>query len=221
MRPAEGITIALLAVLVIIVLHQAHKKKNDGRVENLVAAPGPSDMWARASSAPYTSIQNSIGLVRGNPDAKDILMQGRPAMNAYTRSSADVRPEDMMAAERASWVQAAEQDRTAPYNTEKMTDMAQDTMQHFEAAPALDYQTMITDLVVDPRTKMNHNEWVNEMQGWSGTTTMKVDNFEPELYLTWQGLRMPQAGVGQFNPLQLTEVDDTDLAKNKPFRFNG
>ena len=50
---------------------------------------------------------------------------------------------------------------------------------------------------------------------------MKVDILEPELYLDWRGLRNASGGVGQYNPLQLTEVDDTDLAKNRPFRFNG
>lgn len=191
------------------------------RRERLVNGPGPTDMWVRTYGAPYTSIQNSIDSVRGNPDAKDILMQGRPAFQAYHRSSAELRPEDLMAAERAAWVQAAEQDRIAPYDIEKMSNPSEDTMQHSETAPAIDYQAMITDLVVDPRTRMNHSQWVNEMRGWTGTTQMKVDILEPELYLDWNGLRMPQAGVGQYNPLQLTEVDDTDLAKNKPFRFNG
>lgn len=229
-RERKPLVIALVAVLlivaVVIVVRDRKKKAKMApaaarRREGMVGAPGPTDMWARATLAPYTSIQNSIDSVRGNPDAKAILEQGRPAFAAYHRSSAELRPEDLMSAERQAWVLAAEQDRVAPYNVEKMSDPAQDTMQHSETAPAIDYQTMITDLVIDPRTRMNHSQWVNEMQGWSGTTTMKVDTFEPQLYLTWQGLRMPQAGVGQYNPLQLTEVDDTDLAVNKPFHFNG
>jgi hypothetical protein len=126
-----------------------------------------------------------------------------------------------MHAERTAWAVAAEAGTRAPYDLEKMTEPSTDTMQHFETAPALDYSTMITDLVTDSRTRENHEQWVNEMKGWNGTTTMKVDTFEPQLYLNWQGLRMPQAGVGQFNPLQLTEVDDTMLAVNKDFRFNG
>jgi hypothetical protein len=228
MTSRECALIAVLTVIVIIVICRAKNSRNGGAKsgmcgvrETLVNSPGPLDLWVETPRAPYTYIQNSIDAVRGSPDATNILLQGRPAFNAYTRSSAELRPEDLAAAERAAWMQAAEQDRIAPYDIEKMTDPAKDTMQHFETAPALDYQSMITDLVVDPRTRMNHHQWVDEMQGWSGTTTMKVDTFEPQLYLNWQGLQMPQAGVGQYNPLQLTEVDDTMLAVNKPFRFNG
>ena len=169
---------------------------------------------------PYTAIQNKVDSVVGNPDAEDILKS--PArMEAYYRSQAMITPEEMMSAERAMWVQAADQDRTAPYNVERMSEPADDTMQAHSTAPALNYQDMITDLVVDPRTRENHGLWVNEMKGWSGTTTMKVDTFEPELYLNWQGLRMPQAGVGQYNPMQLTEVDDSMLARNHRFNFQG
>lgn len=225
---AKQVLGAIIIVLIIVIVCRVASKKTgrkwcglrkrrDGFHDRML----PGEMTVRASLAPYAAIQNSIDAVRGNPDARDILQQGRPALKAYMHSSAELKPEDLMAAERAAWVVAAEQDRVAPFNIEKMTNAADDTMQHFETAPAIDYQTMVTDLVVDPRTRMNHAQWVDEMKGWSGTTTMKVDRFEPQLYLNWQGLRMPQAGVGQYNPLQLTEVDDTDLAVNRPFNFNG
>jgi hypothetical protein len=173
------------------------------------------------SKAPYAALQNAIGEVRGRPDAKDLLLSGPGPLEAVQRSQALLTPEDLMAAERAAWAVSAEREMAAPYNVEKMTDPGSDTLQAYETSPAIDYQTMITDLVVDPRTRENHRQWIGEMTGWSGTTTMKVDILEPELYLDWHGLRMPQAGVGQYNPLQLTEVDDTDLAKNRDFRFQG
>ena len=173
MKPRDYIVIALLTVLVIVVIVQGKRKAPADtmvgkRKERMVRGPGPTDVWAQTYGAPYTSIQNAIGRVRGNPEAKNILLQGRPAFQAFNRSSGDLRPEDLMAAERAAWALAAEQDRVAPYDIEKMTNPSEDTMQHFETAPALDYQAMITDLVVDPRTRMNHSQWVNEMRGWTG-----------------------------------------------------
>lgn len=229
MKPKKLVFAAALAAVIVYAVHMYRKRRAAAKpAVGPAPAPAPKkeglasrpDYAQKAFQAPYTAIQNQIDEVRGNPDATAILDQGREAIAAYRRSQADVSPEDIMHAERAAWGVAAEADHRAPFNTEKMFDQAADTMQHFEGAPAIDYQTMVQDLVIDPRTRENHNQWVEEMAGWTGTTTMKVDSFEPQLYLNWQGLRMPQAGVGQYNPLQLTEVDDSMLAVNKPFHFN-
>lgn len=231
MRQSQSIIVALLAILVIVAIvilvrYGIHKPPQLLRAkhspEHLVGSRRPMSRAARAyAKAPYTAIQDAIGEVRGRPDAKDILLSGPGPLEAVQRSMAELTPEDLMAAERTAWAVTMEREMSAPFNTEKMTDISSDTMQAFETSPAIDYQTMITDIVVDPRTRENHRQWIDEMTGWSGTTTMKVDILEPELYLNWTGLRMPQAGVGQYNPLQLTEVDDTDLAKNRDFRFQG
>ncbi len=186
-----------------------------GKAETYVSGP------QNYNSHPYVGVQNAIEAVRGDPDAHAILQEGRPALEAVYRSTAMLTPEDLMKAESAAWAAATEADQAAPFNTEKMTNIDEDTMQHFETAPAQDHMTMIQDLVVDPRMRDNQELWAQEMRGWSGTSTIKADTFEPQLYLNWQGLRMPQAGVGQVNPLQLTEVDDSDLAVNRPFKFNG
>ena len=77
-----------------------------------------------AYEAPYTAIQNQIDEVRGNPDAKILMTQGRAAIAAYRRSQANISPEDIMHAERALWNDAAEADRRAPFNTEHMDDQA-------------------------------------------------------------------------------------------------
>ena len=61
--------------------------------------------------------------------------------------------------------------------------------------------------------------WAKEMKPWSGVAR-KIGEIEVENYLHFQGLRRPQA-VPQHAPLQLTEVDQYDLAKNKKFRFSG
>ncbi|MDE2097755.1 MAG: hypothetical protein KGL39_10940 [Patescibacteria group bacterium] len=199
--------------------------KQRGRRERLVGSRGPMDWYAGDSRAPYTAIQNAVDMVRGNPDATTILNDGPEAMKAYAQARAWETPEEYRLAELNSWYAAAERDRIAPFDAtaENMTDMAKDTMQAHETGPALDYDTMVTNLVLgsDGRIADNHLKWVNEMSPYMNTTTMKVDNFEPELYLPHVGLRFPQGGVGQYNPLQLTEVGDADLAKNKDFRFNG
>lgn len=220
------VAVLVVAAIVVIVAVMKKKKKEPARARFTPArVAGDAGYYKQLASAykkaPYAAIQNAIGEVRGRPDAKDLLLDGPGPLEDVQRSMALLTPEDLMAAERSAWAVASEREMAAPYNVEKMTDLAADTLQAYETSPAIDYQTMVTDIVLDPRTRENHRQWVGEMQGWSGTTTMKVDTLEPELYLDWRGLRMPQAGVGQYNPLQLTEVDDTDLAKNRDFRFQG
>jgi hypothetical protein len=231
MKSQDALILALLVVLIIIFVYQgsdmmSRRKKckcprregfcGAGRRLHLTAA----DVRREQGAPPYTKLQNRIDSVIGSPDAQQLL-QNPQRMKAYYRSSAMAKPEDIMSAERAMWAAATEQDRIAPYNTEKMSEPMEDTMQHFETAPAIDYGSMITDLVVDPRTRDNHRQWVNEMKGWAGTSTIKIDDLQDEDYLPFTGLRRPQAGVGQYNPMQITQVDDGMLARNAKFNFKG
>ncbi len=144
------------------------------------------------------------------------------SMDRYFRSGANLSPEDIAEAERESWFTATQSDCTAGYNTEEGFDPGSDTMQYYNKAPAIDWNTYAVDLIVDPRMRENHRRWVKEMQPWSGVSK-KVDTLEVENYTDRTGIRsfswQPPA---QHNPLQLTEVDSHDFARGfKSFRFNG
>ncbi len=214
MTPKYAIVAALIVVVIIVII--VYTKKSEK------FTPKPVDASIAAGLRnPRTVMSRRIDAARGSPDAKPLVQSRLPRMGQYFNPGLITKPEDISRAERALWFEAAERDNIAPYNTEEMFDNGTDAMQHHKTAPAADYSTLITDIVVDPRTRQNHEMWTNEMKGWSGTTTMKVDDLEMENYLDFQGLARPQAGVTIYNPMMLTEIDNSDLARNKPFHFNG
>jgi hypothetical protein len=81
-----------------------------------------------------------------------------------------------------------------------------------------DYSTHITNQVADPQTRENHSRWVAEMHPWSGAVK-KMDTIDAEDYVHFQGLRRPQAAPQSANPHQITELDPSHLANNRPFNF--
>ncbi len=224
MRSNDTLTIALLAALVVVL---AYYSGCGGKREHFEADP-------------YAALHQQLDAVRGSPDAAHQLGgAGNPNATALppgsairasgpsfsardysmTGAGASATPEQVAEAEREQWFSATEDENTGHFNTELAQDATADTLQYHSAAPAIDYDGYITDLVADPRTKENHRRWVAEMRPWSGAA-MKVDDLDPENFLHFQGLRRPQAVV-QHNPLQLTEVDTRHLAKNKKFNFQG
>ena len=171
---------------------------------------------------PYTVLNKHLDGIRGHRhDAYNQrpVHQHPRGLDRYHRSGADLKPEDIAEAERAQWYTALGADHTETFNPEMMHDIQADSMQYHTTSPALDYDTYVTDLVIDPRTRDNHRKWVEEMKPWSGTA-MKVDDLDMENYVEFTGLRRPQAVV-QHNPHQLTEIDSDDLAKNAKFNFKG
>lgn len=213
----NALLVGILVVLVVILIYKLGAARNgsgggNGRLY---------DKFCPNQLDPRVVMSKRINSARGNPDAKPLVQSRVPGTSKYFQSASMVKPEDISSSERSMWFAAAEKDRIAPYNFEKMTDPGTDLLQSHETALALDYNSIITDLVVDPRTRENHEMWVNEMKGWSGTTTMKVDDLEMENYINFTGLARPQAGVTIYNPMMLTEIDNSDLARNKAFHFNG
>lgn len=165
--------------------------------------------------APHVQ-QAAIDRVKGHPDAEHILnMQHEKRLKGET-----VSPEEIMLAERELHQSATESRSGAPHNTETMTEVGDDLMQNYATAPAINYQEISTDIIADDRMKENQYKWAHAMKGY-GATTLKADDLHPEDYLPHHGLRFPQAGVGQCNPLQITEIDDTHLARNAKFNFKG
>jgi hypothetical protein len=229
MKSRDAVLLALLVVLAIVLAyHFGGGKKLLGGAEGFAAGgPGCAAVHQQYTAGdppynPYMSLNKQLDAIRGyrNDGYNQPPMYSFPyGLDAYHRSGAYLRPEDLAEAEREAWFSALDADQSGQFNTELAHEGFTDTMQYHTAAPALDYGSYVTDLVVDPRTRDNHQRWVEEMKPWSGVA-MKVDNLEMDNYVDFIGLRRPQAVV-QYNPLFITEIGPEDLAVNPPFRFTG
>jgi len=234
MKSNDAVLVALLVVLVLIVAYQSGWMKSQGRGsgggEDFAAATAATaaapvhQQYPPGHHNPYTVLNKQLDAVRGHRHDgynQPPLWRQPHGLDRYHRSGAHLTPERVAEAEREQWYSATEVDQTGSYNTELAHDAHADVMQYHTAQPAIDYSGFITDLVVDPRTRDNHQRWAEEMKPWSGTAAMVDDMDEAmEASTHFVGLRRPQAIV-QHNPLQLTERDTHTFSSNPKFNFRG
>lgn len=229
MHSENALLFALLVVLVIIVASQGGVwgRRCDKFAAGEPAAPAqdnPLPKYRQGKFNPYTVLNTELDEERGSAPAgfnQPPFWRQPHGLDRYHRSGASVRPEQIAEAERDQWFSAVGADRTGAFNTELGHDSQSDSMQYHTAQPNLDYNSLITDLVLDPRARENHRRWVEEMQPWSGTAMMVDDMDEAmEASTDFIGLRRPQAIV-QYNPLQLTERDASTFVHNAKFNFKG
>ncbi len=85
---------------------------------------------------------------------------------------------------------------------------------------SIDYSSYITDQVVDSKIRDSHKKWTSEIQPWSGTATKTPDNLDEALEASvhFHGLRRPKP-IKQYNPHQLTELDESSLTGNQRERL--
>lgn len=226
----DSIYLGLVILLVIIVICQCMKPAS-GRKGGFVAGyqtaremrmPGFSD----GIYNPYDVLDKELDTIRGYRDDgynQPPFWRYPHGLDRYHKAGADIKPEMIAAAERDMWYSV---DYTSPpakgFNPERAYDgFKTGGPDEDEGAPAIDYGSYVVDLVVDPRTRENHQRWVEEMKPWSGVA-MTVDDLEEamEASTDFQGLRRPQAIV-QYNPTQLTERDTATFAVNNKFNFKG
>lgn len=103
------------------------------------------------------------------------------------------------------------------FNSESIYECSKEISNYFKPFEPFDNTAYLTDLIIDDRIKKNHNEWISEVTPWAGTASIVgATEFSAGDYLNFQGLRRPR-GVQQIDPWQITEVDEDQLADNKPF----
>jgi hypothetical protein len=103
------------------------------------------------------------------------------------------------------------------FNTENLADCTKETLDYHKKSEPFDHNSYLTDQIVDERIKKNHMSWVEEVTPWAGTaSTVGLGEFSAGDYIAFQGLRRPR-GVQQIDPWQITEIDEDQLAGNKPF----
>lgn len=210
---------------------------------------GPANAARREPMDPYTELNNFIDKARGM-SASELAGHSLPPWQIpgeieryyqskmpwkkpgepwqrpgeeparFHQAGVTVQPEQAAAAEQEAWTAALESSSAAPYNTENAYDSYSDATACHESAP-LDYNTHITETVLDKHAVENHNKWANSMMPWAGTSTSPDTLDEAmEASIDFIGLRRPQPIV-QHNALQVTERDMYTLLGNAKFNFLG
>ena len=138
----------------------------------------------------------------------------------FHQSGVTIDPEQAAAADQELWVSNLDSSSVAPYNTEHAFDSSHDATGYHESAP-LDYNTHITENVLDAHAVSNHHKWASSMMPWAGTS-MSPDTLDEALEASthFVGLRRPQA-IAQHNSLQVTERDMYTFLGNAKFNFLG
>ena len=138
----------------------------------------------------------------------------------FQQSGVTVTPEQSATAEQELWISTLDSSSAAPFNTERAFDSCSDATAYHEAAP-LDYNTHISENVLDAHAVSNHQKWANSMMPWAGTST-SPDTMDEALEASthFVGLRRPQA-IAQHNSLQVTERDMYTFLGNAKFNFLG
>jgi hypothetical protein len=242
MASKDSILVALIVVLAIVIASQCgaggrlrdwwdRLRHREGFSGTTVTPGGPITRvhypYHAGPNNPYTVLNKEIDEIRGarNDGYNQPPIWRQPhGLDRYHRSGAYIKPDRIAEAEREAWYAAAEAEADATggyFDAEGATTPSAETFQGSAPRASMDYQGYITDLIVDPRTRENHSQWVEEMKPWSGTA-MTVDNLDEAMEATTDfiGLRRPQM-VAQFNPLQLTERDTYTFASNNKFNFRG
>ncbi len=187
----------LYAALIVLVIVLVYVSTREGRAT-----------FEPTEGHPYAFVRRRLDAQRGH----DVQLDSPGAVGRFVKVDT-VTPERIAEAERESWFAALEKGQVASVDPERMTEP---TAYH-DKEPEIDYATRLTSIIADDRMVQNHRAWAKDMKPWSGVAR-KVGEIEVENYLHFQGLRRPQA-VAQHAPLQLTEIDQDDLVKNKKFRF--
>lgn len=221
------IIIALLIVLVVIIAWQGSgwmSKRNGG---NGGGACGAKSGGSETFTNPWLTNDKQFAAVQGNPDGPKILRDKRWLIPQLARANASATPEELHKAERAAWFSARDAGKRATFDTERMYNTEDLTMQEHETEPQINWQDSLIDLVADKRIRENQRKWNAEVQPWN-TTWLKVDDIDEASVFglggpgNAQGLyTFSRGGVNVHNPMFLTDVGPTEFSVMKPFRFNG
>ena len=233
MTSPEALLLAVVVCLVVLLVLQFRSKQEikhkcgprcatHAHPERRAKFTGNPNFPGDPPNNPYTVLNKQIDDLRGSKNdgfGQPPIWRQPHGLDRYHRSGARLKPEDIANAEREQWYGETSRAGIQTYDPSAGADIAGDAVQYHTAAPAMDYGTFITDLVIDPRTKENHAKWVSEMQPWSGTAMMVDDLDEAQEATTdFIGLRRPQP-VAVYNPVSLTERDTMTFIGNKRFNF--
>jgi len=204
MQSNETILIALVIVLIAVLAYQSRNKiyRVAGRYDGFAGDPGGAySIRTEANNRIQARAEERNGY--RSHDIGDLT--------EFYRRGYNVTPEILSEAERSSWYSASPHNAIRDYDIAKSSHPGEDLVQYHQPGPAIDYQNHLTDIILDPRTKANHDKWAKEVMPFS-QTAMVVDDMDEAVYMnTRNGMGItsfrndtPAQGA---NTLFLTEAD--------------
>lgn len=235
MDGSHVLIVGLLIVLIIVIacqgsmwMQQSQGGSNSGGGNGGYGGGNGGGGCRSGFQNPWTNNHKLHAVVQGSPDGPKILRSHRNLIPAMARTSASATPEQLHKAERAAWFKARDQSQRSGFDTERMMDTSDLTMQEHDSSPAINWQDALVDLVADKRVRENQAKWEAEMQPFN-TTWLKVDDMDEASVFglggpgNAQGLyTFSRGGVNVDNPMFLTDVGPDEFSQMKSaFRFNG
>ena len=233
----EGVLIALVAVLIIIVVMQGRSaagasakspEKFSGDAHIVPDGGVISPDTASLTNTPYAVLQAQDGAIRGaRHDAYNQDHAYLYADLAKNYRNWATTPRDIEEAQRAAWFEATSAGDNAYYNIDALQKgtAGAETVEHHTPGPAINYQDTLVDLVADPRMRVQQANWYSEVAPKS-QTSLKVDTIDEAAAISNQrghgiyAFRFP--APSQHNPLFITDQDAESYGVNTTrFAFGG
>jgi hypothetical protein len=197
MQQNDAIALAVIALMVLVLIYYVDSK-------NTKAVKAASNFTAAA--APSKTVTKPLITHSPNP-----AHGGKKLVSHAERATYD--PEGFIHEER-------QQRESSGVKSQIFTPETRGNVDTYNDAGSIDYSAYITDQVVDTKIKDSHKKWTDEIKPWSGTATKTPDNLDEALEASvhFHGLRRPKP-IKQYNPHQLTELDETSLSGNQRERL--
>jgi hypothetical protein len=199
MQQNDAIALAVIALMVLVLIYYVDSK-------NTKATKAAANFTAAAAAAPSKPAEKPFITHSPNPSHG-----GKKLVSHAERATYD--PEGFIEDERR-------QRESGGVKSQIFTPETRGNVDTYNDAGSVDYSAYITDQVVDTKIKDSHKKWTDEIKPWSGTATKTPDNLDEALEASvhFHGLRRPKP-IKQYNPHQLTELDETSLSGNQRERL--
>lgn len=241
MKTYEAVIIVLIIVVIVALAVRGRQTglgfvgeakvvggKLEKRVSSLISGTGPQgqqDYQNFAALGQETAAENARILNRtGVPNYAAGFGSSRPPHphDVATRNGSYISPERVAEAERNAWAPYSAT-ATPHYDVRKGTYAGNDLVQQMGHYQEGDWAQQLSDLALDPRTREQHNQWVDEVGPFS-QTAFSVDNLDEAV-----AMAQPRQGITAFRSLApaqsssslfVTELGPDDHAEHfKPFYF--
>ena len=200
MQQNDAIALAVIALMVLVLIYYVDSK-------NTKAVKAASNFTAAAAAATASKAVGKPFITHSPNPAHG----GKKLVSHAERATYD--PEGFIHEER-------QQRESGGVKSQIFTPETRGNVDTYNDAGSIDYSAYITDQVVDTKIKDSHKKWTDEIKPWSGTATKTPDNLDEALEASvhFHGLRRPKP-IKQYNPHQLTELDETSLSGNQRERL--
>lgn len=143
--------------------------------------------------------------------------------NNYDNSEVRVNNNRISLAEKELYYDNFISNNPGHYNTEESENNISSCVNYYTNNNPFDHNQYITDQILTPDIIKNHCAWAKEVSPWAGNSSIiGRDEFNPADYMSYVGLRRPQAVPQYGNSIQVTEIGTKELESTNstdPRRF--